>query len=209
MIARFIVNGEAHELAIEPHQLLIEVLRDQLRLTGTKHSCGAGNCGACTILLDGTPVLSCMTLAITARDKEITTIEGLAQGEVLHPIQKAFVDHGAIQCGYCTPGMILSAKATGEAKYAGDIHLPGMLIAKVLRCPHAHAEIARLDTTKAEELAGVAAVITDRDMEGWNFFDRGMKDKPLVAGGYRVPPEEGVINIRKEMWKKPWQRPTT
>ena len=111
MIARFIVNGEAHELAIEPHQLLIEVLRDQLGLTGTKHSCGAGNCGACTILLDGTPVLSCMTLAIAARDKEITTIEGLAQGEVLHPIQKAFVDHGAIQCGYCTPGMILSAKA--------------------------------------------------------------------------------------------------
>jgi carbon-monoxide dehydrogenase small subunit len=111
MIARFIVNGEAHDLAIEPHQLLIEVLRDQLGLTGTKHSCGAGNCGACTILLDGMPVLSCMTLAIAARDKEITTIEGLAQGEVLHPIQKAFVDHGAIQCGYCTPGMILSAKA--------------------------------------------------------------------------------------------------
>ena len=89
-----------------------------------------------------------------------------------------------------------AAKATGEAKYAGDIHLPGMLIAKVLRCPYAHAEIARLDTTKAEKLAGVAAVITDRDMEGWNFFDRGMKDKPLVAGGYRVPPEEGVINPR-------------
>ena len=114
MIARFIVNGEPHELAIEPHQLLIEVLRDQLGLTGTKHSCGAGNCGACTILLDGTPVLSCMTLAIAARDKEITTIEGLAQGEVLHPIQQAFVDHGAIQCGYCTPGMILSAKALLE-----------------------------------------------------------------------------------------------
>jgi len=114
MIARFIVNEEPHELAIEPHQLLIEVLRDQLGLTGTKHSCGAGNCGACTILLDGVPVLACMTLAITARDRKITTIEGLARGETLHPIQKAFVDHGAIQCGYCTPGMILSAKALLE-----------------------------------------------------------------------------------------------
>lgn len=114
MIARLIVNGEPHELAIEPNQLLIEVLRDQLGLTGTKHSCGAGNCGACTVLMDGTPVLACMTLAVAARDKDITTIEGLAQGEVLHPIQKAFVDHGAIQCGYCTPGMILSAKALLE-----------------------------------------------------------------------------------------------
>jgi carbon-monoxide dehydrogenase small subunit len=114
-LARFVVNGEPFELAIEPYQLLIEVLREQLGLTGTKLSCGVGNCGACTVLVDGVPVLSCMTLAIAARDKEITTIEGLAKGGELHPLQQAFVDHGAIQCGYCTPGMILSAEALLES----------------------------------------------------------------------------------------------
>ncbi len=110
-IANFIVNGKACELAIEPHMLLVEVLRDELGLTGTKQSCGIGHCGACTVLIDGIPTLSCLTPALTARGKNITTIEGLAEGTRLHPIQKAFIDYGAIQCGYCTPGMILSAKA--------------------------------------------------------------------------------------------------
>ena len=110
-IARFIVNERQYELTIEPHMLLVEVLRDGLGLTGTKHSCGIGNCGACTVLVDGRPIVSCLTLALTVQGRSITTIEGLAQGTTLHPIQKAFVDHGAIQCGYCTPGMILSAKA--------------------------------------------------------------------------------------------------
>lgn len=110
-IARFIVNGKPREAIIEPHMTLIEVLRDQLDLTGTKHSCGIGTCGACTVLIDGEPVLSCCVLAITAREKNILTIEGLAKGSTLHPIQKAFVDYGAIQCGFCTPGMILTTKA--------------------------------------------------------------------------------------------------
>ena len=110
-LANFIVNGNAYELAIEPHILLVEVLRDELGLTGTKHSCGVGQCGACTVLIDGIPTLSCLTPAITVKGKNITTIEGLAEGTILHPIQKAFIDYGAIQCGYCTPGMILSAKA--------------------------------------------------------------------------------------------------
>jgi len=91
--------------------LLVELLRDELGLPGTKHSCGIGHCGACTVLVDGRTVVSCLTLALTVQGRNITTIEGLAQGTTLHPIQKAFVDHGAIQCGYCTPGMILSAKA--------------------------------------------------------------------------------------------------
>jgi len=107
----FLVNGRHYEVAIEPHMLLIEVLRNELDLTGTKQSCGIGNCGACTVLIDGKPVLSCLTLALTVVGKHITTIEGLAQGTALHPIQKAFIEHGAIQCGFCTPGMILSAKA--------------------------------------------------------------------------------------------------
>jgi carbon-monoxide dehydrogenase small subunit len=110
-ITKFIVNGQPYELIIEPHMTLQEVLRDQLDLTGTKYCCGVGECGACTVLIDGKPVLSCLTLAITAREKNILTIEGLAEGNVLHPIQKAFVDYGAIQCGFCTPGMILSTKA--------------------------------------------------------------------------------------------------
>ncbi len=110
-IAKFIVNGKPYEVIIEPHMTLVEVLRDHLDLTGTKHSCGVGSCGACTVLVDGIPVNSCLTLAITAREKNILTIEGLAKGNTLHPVQQAFVDHGAIQCGFCTPGMILSAKA--------------------------------------------------------------------------------------------------
>jgi len=110
-IARFIVNGRPYEIPIEPQMTLVEVLRDKLDITGTKLSCGAGECGACTVLIDGKPVLSCLTLAMTAKEKNILTIEGLAEGGDLHPIQKAFIDHGAIQCGFCTPGMILATKA--------------------------------------------------------------------------------------------------
>jgi len=110
-LARFIVNGRDYELLIEPRMTLVEVLRDELDLTGTKCSCTVGECGACTVLIDGKPQLSCLTLAMNARDKNILTIEGLAEGNTLHPIQQAFIDYGAIQCGFCTPGMILMAKA--------------------------------------------------------------------------------------------------
>lgn len=110
-IAKFIVNGREYEILIEPRMTLVEVLRDELDLTGTKCSCGVGECGACTVLIDGKPKLSCLTLAITAKERSILTIEGLAQGNTLHPIQQAFIDYGAIQCGFCTPGMILATKA--------------------------------------------------------------------------------------------------
>ena len=110
-IAKFIVNGREYELLIEPNMTLVEVLTKELDLTGTKCSCGVGECGSCTVLIDGKPTLSCCTLAITAREKNILTIEGLAQGTTLHPLQQAFIDDGAIQCGFCTPGMILTAKA--------------------------------------------------------------------------------------------------
>jgi len=108
------VNGEPHEVLVSPTEFLVDVLRDKLGLTGTKKGCGIGDCGACTVLLDGKPVLSCLTLALSCQGREITTIEGLASGPELHPIQRAFVDKGAIQCGFCTPGMILSAKALLE-----------------------------------------------------------------------------------------------
>ncbi|MFC1943248.1 (2Fe-2S)-binding protein [Chloroflexota bacterium] len=108
------VNGELHDVLAEPRRTLLEVLREQVGLTGTKEGCDAGDCGACTVLLDGEPVPSCLVLAVDAQGKDILTIEGVANGPELHPIQKAFVDYGAIQCGFCSPGMILTAKALLE-----------------------------------------------------------------------------------------------
>jgi carbon-monoxide dehydrogenase small subunit len=108
----FTLNGELTEVEIEPHLTLLQVLRDKLELTGTKEGCGMGECGACTILMNGKTVNSCIIPALEAEGKEVLTIEGLtdAQGN-LHPVQKAFIEHGAIKCGFCTPGMVLSAKA--------------------------------------------------------------------------------------------------
>jgi len=108
---RLIVNGESYTLAVEPCESLLDVLRDKLSLTGTKKGCNRGDCGACTIIMDGKTVNSCLVLAVEAGDKEVVTIEGLANKGQLHPIQEAFVQQGAVQCGYCTPGMIMSAKA--------------------------------------------------------------------------------------------------
>jgi carbon-monoxide dehydrogenase small subunit len=105
------VNGEFFRVKVETHRTLLEVLRETLGLTGTKEMCNKGDCGGCTVIIDGKPVLSCLILAIEAQGKDIVTIEGLAKGYKLHPIQQAFVDHGAIQCGYCSPGFIMSAKA--------------------------------------------------------------------------------------------------
>ena len=105
------VNGESYDVAVNPNRTLLEVLREELGLTGTKEGCDAGDCGTCTVLLDGKPVPSCLVLAVEAQGKDILTIEGLANGPELHPIQKAFVDHGATQCGFCSPGMILTGKA--------------------------------------------------------------------------------------------------
>lgn len=105
------INGMEHEIAVEPYWTLLDVLREKLSLTGTKKGCGTGNCGACTVLLQGRPVSSCLLLAIDARGKDINTIEGLAQDGNLHPLQEAFIKYGAFQCGYCTPGVLMAAKA--------------------------------------------------------------------------------------------------
>lgn len=105
------VNGEDHEVFIRPNRTLLEVLRQDLHLTGVKEACGIGACGACTVLVDVSPVNSCITLAVDVEGKEIETIEGMAQGDHLHPLQKAFINHHAFQCGFCTPGMIMAAKA--------------------------------------------------------------------------------------------------
>lgn len=106
-----IVNRETRELEVDLHRTLLEVLRDNLSLTGVKHGCGDGECGSCTVLVEGKPILSCLTLAVTVDGKEITTIEGLAEGDKLHPLQASFIEYGAVECGFCTPGVILTAKA--------------------------------------------------------------------------------------------------
>ncbi len=105
------VNGARHEVAVPPNRTLLEALREDLGLTGTKQGCGIGDCGTCTVLLDGEVVNSCLVLAVQAVGHEVTTIEGIADGPTLHPVQQSFIDHGAVQCGFCTPGMVLSGIA--------------------------------------------------------------------------------------------------
>jgi aerobic-type carbon monoxide dehydrogenase small subunit (CoxS/CutS family) len=117
-VLRLSVNGQDRELFVKPYTTLMEVLREDLRLTGTKHGCEAGECGACTVLIDDVPTLSCLVLPAQAEGTEVTTIEGVADGSTLHPVQQAFLDAGAVQCGYCTPGMVLTAKALLDANPA-------------------------------------------------------------------------------------------
>ncbi len=109
-IIEICVNGEFYELAVEPQETLVEVLRDHLGLTGTKEGCGTGECGSCTVLIGGKPILSCLTLAVECHKQDIITIEGVAEGNSLSPVQQAFIDCGAIQCGFCTSGMVLSSE---------------------------------------------------------------------------------------------------
>src|SRR3989441_11021815 len=109
------VNGERRELLLPVHKTLLEVLREDMQLTGTKHGCELGECGTCTVLVDGKPELSCLLLPIQLEGRAITTIEGLARGSELHPLQQAFAELGAAQCGYCTPGMLLAASSLLES----------------------------------------------------------------------------------------------
>ena len=114
------VNGKRHELPLEPRVSLLDALREHLGLTGSKKGCDQGTCGACTVWVDGRRVLACLTLAVACEDREVTTIEGLSSGGDLHPMQAAFVERDAFQCGYCTPGQIMSAVALLEEGHAGD-----------------------------------------------------------------------------------------
>ena len=217
---------------MEDRWTLVEVLRDHLALTGTKIGCDRGECGACTVLLDGKPVYSCSQLAVWADGRTVQTVEGLAHNDHLHPLQEAFIEHDGPQCGYCTSGQLMSAKAlldhnphptadevraamtgnicrcsnynryvesvlaaasassaredrmialktvghpasrvdalqrvTGKATYTGDLHLPGMLYARVLRSPHPHARIRRIDASKALALPGVKAILTHENCD--------------------------------------------
>jgi aerobic-type carbon monoxide dehydrogenase small subunit (CoxS/CutS family) len=134
-IITFTINNELVSLEVESHWTLLRVIRDELRLTGTKEGCGEGDCGTCTVLVDEKAVNSCLILAVDADGKAITTIEGLAQGTELHPLQKAFVEKGAVQCGFCTPGMILSAKALlDENPHPSEEEIRSALSGNLCRC---------------------------------------------------------------------------
>ena len=104
------INGQDYAVDVEPDELLVDILRDRLWLIGTKKGCGTGDCGACTVIMDGRPVTSCLVLAMAAEGKAIETIEGMADGDELHPLQQSFIDYGAVQCGYCTPGLLMMAR---------------------------------------------------------------------------------------------------
>jgi len=129
------VNGQEREIMVEPRQTLLDALRYDLGLTGTKEGCGDGNCGSCTVLLNGQAVNSCLVFAVEVDGQEITTIEGLYKGGKLHPLQQAFIDEGAVQCGFCTPGMILTAKALLDSNpYPTEAEVRLAIAGNLCRC---------------------------------------------------------------------------
>jgi aerobic carbon-monoxide dehydrogenase small subunit len=153
LVVNFEVNGVPAEVLTEPHRPLLEVLRDTLDMTGTKEGCGTGDCGACTVLLDGKPVNSCLVLAPEAEGRKVTTVEGLAQGGRLHPVQRAFVDNGGLQCGICTPGMIMSAVALLERNpAASEAEIRYAVAGNLCRCT-GYDKIIRSVEVAAREMA--------------------------------------------------------
>ena len=148
------VNGTDYDLLVAPNRTLTQTLREDLGLTGTKHGCGVGDCGSCTVLLNGAPVNSCLVLAVQADGSEITTIEGLAEGRSLHPLQASFVEKGAIQCGFCTPGMILSAKALLDRNDRPTAHeIREALSGNLCRCT-GYQKIVEAVSDAAENISG-------------------------------------------------------
>ena len=131
----FTLNGRLQEIDVQPHELLLDVVRERLGLTGAKRSCDVQVCGACTLLVDGRPVSACTTLAFEVRDRSVLTIEGLAENGKLHPLQQAFIEHGGFQCGFCTPGMILAAKALlDENPDPSEAELKHFMHGNICRC---------------------------------------------------------------------------
>jgi carbon-monoxide dehydrogenase small subunit len=134
-VFELVVNGEQREILVEPFQTLLEVLREELDLTGTKEGCGTGDCGCCTVILDGRPVTSCLVVALQARGRNVQTIEGLSSNGDLDPIQKAFVERGALQCGFCIPGAVVMARALLEENpYPTDEEIRWGMAGNLCRC---------------------------------------------------------------------------
>nr|WP_284735517.1 (2Fe-2S)-binding protein [Dongia deserti] len=147
-----LVNGRTHRLILDNRTTLLDALREHLALTGTKKGCDHGQCGACTVHLDGEPILSCLTLVASVEGRAVTTIEGLAQADgALHPVQQAFIDHDAFQCGYCTPGQIMSAVACVEGDRAGsDAEIREYMSGNLCRCAAYPNIVAAIRAAKTE-----------------------------------------------------------
>jgi carbon-monoxide dehydrogenase small subunit len=149
------VNGDSFELLVAPHHTLLEVLREKLGLMGTKRGCDLGACGACTVLIDGEAYLSCLMLAVDAVGKNVMTIEGLAEGGDLHPLQSAFIEHGGVQCGFCTPGMILTAEAIlHEEENPTEDEVKKKMAGNLCRCTGYKKIIEAIMSVKEQRAAG-------------------------------------------------------
>ncbi len=146
---KFILNGTLIEVGVPPHWTLLRLLREKLGLTGTKEGCGIGECGACTVLIDGMPVNACLVLSPKVEGREVETVEGLGSRESLHPLQKSFIDHGAIQCGFCTPGVLMSSKALleGNANPTRE-EIKEAISGNLCRCTGYHQIIEAIEATK-------------------------------------------------------------
>lgn len=162
-LLRLNVNGEEHDVYTAVHKTLLEVLREDLQLTGTKHGCELGECGTCTVLVDGQAILSCLALPIEMEGREIVTVEGLAERGEPHPLQRAFAELGAAQCGYCIPGMLLSAKALLDEEPAPDRRrIQEALAGNLCRCT-GYVKILEAVELAAERMAGATEVATTKE----------------------------------------------
>ena len=174
------VNGEDRDVVVPVHKTLLEVLREDVGLTGTKHGCELGECGTCTVLVDGTPVLSCLTLPVELQGREVTTVEGLARGGRLHPLQEAFAELGAAQCGYCTPGILVASKALLERNPAPTrSEVAEWLAGNLCRCT-GYLKILEAVTSAAERMRIRGASPDDPPEEA---------DRSAGSGGVRAEAE--------------------
>ena len=170
----FRVNGEPVEASFAPHKTLLEVLREDLRLTGTKHGCELGECGTCAVLVDGKPVLSCLFLGLECEGRQVETVEGMSGPEGLHPLQKAFADLGAAQCGYCTPGFLLTARALLSAKPKPTLdEVKEALAGNLCRCT-GYIKIFEAVELAAAWMRGEAAEPRRETLYGTDFDDSGL-----------------------------------
>lgn len=170
----FHVNGERVEVAFEPHKTLLEVLREDLALTGTKHGCELGECGTCAVLVDGRPVLSCLYLGLECEGRRVETVEGMASAAGLHPLQRAFADLGAAQCGYCTPGFLLTAKALLDANGAPTLpEIKEALAGNLCRCT-GYVKIFEAVELAAAWMRGEDAAPRRETLYGTDFDESGL-----------------------------------
>jgi aerobic-type carbon monoxide dehydrogenase small subunit (CoxS/CutS family) len=168
------VNGESVEVAFAPHKTLLEVLREDLALTGTKHGCELGECGTCAVLVDGRPVLSCLFLGVECEGRRVETVEGMAKGGALHPLQKAFADLGAAQCGYCTPGILLTARALLDSNASpGPVEIREALAGNLCRCT-GYVKIFEAVELAAAWLRGEDAAPRNEALYGTDFDESGL-----------------------------------